>query len=65
MPNKIADNRRRVVYIEEKENWDLICQKARQEGISPSAIVRVAVRQMCEKLRAKPETRFIAPIFDA
>ena len=65
MPNKIADSRRRVVYIEEKKNWELICLKAKEEGISPSVIIRIAVSQMCKKLRENKNARFIAPIFDA
>jgi hypothetical protein len=64
MPNKIADNRRRVVYLEEKENWELLVEVARYNGIAPSSIIRVAVNQMCEKLRENPKTRFIRPIFD-
>jgi len=64
MPNKIADNRRRVVYIEEKENWDLIKEVAKKNGLKPAAILRVAVHQMCEKLRQNPNARFITPIFD-
>jgi len=64
MPNKISDDRRRVVYIEEKENWETLKQAAAFNGIPPSAIIRVAVQQMCEKLRENPKTRFIRPIFD-
>jgi len=63
MPNKLSDHRRRVVYIEEKENWDLIKEHAKKNGIPPSAIIRVAVHQMCEKLRENPTARFINPIF--
>jgi hypothetical protein len=64
MPNKIADHRRRVVYIEEKENWEIIKKVAKFNGIPPSAIIRVATNQMCEKLREHPNTRFIQPIFE-
>ena len=64
MPNKIADTRRRVVYIEEKENWDLLKEVAKRNGISPALIIRLSVAQMCEKLRQNPGTQFIKPIFD-
>jgi len=63
MPNKIADHRRRVVYIEEKENWDLLVGVAKKNGISPAQIIRLAVGQMCDKLREFPNTSFIQPIF--
>jgi hypothetical protein len=63
MPNKIADHRRRVVYIEEKENWDIMCEVAKLNGIPPSAVVRAATHQICEKLRQNPKVRFIQPIF--
>ena len=64
MPNKIADHRRRVVYIEEKENWDIIKRAADYNGIPPSAIIRVATHQLCQKLRDFPKTRFIQPLFE-
>jgi len=64
MPNKLADHRRRIVYIEEKENWEIIKQAAKVNGIPPSAIIRVAVHQMCEKLRQNPKARLIQPIFE-
>lgn len=64
MPNKIADHRRRVVYIEEKDNWNLMSKFAKKDGIKPSDIIRQATHQMCEKLRENPNTRFMAPIFD-
>lgn len=64
MPNKIADHRRRVVYIEEKENWDLLKEVAAYNGLKPAALIRVAVNQLCEKLRDNPKTRFIKPIFE-
>jgi hypothetical protein len=64
MPNKLADHRKRVVYIEEKENWEILKAVAKYNGIAPSAIIRVAVNQMCEKLRENPKTRFIQPIFE-
>jgi len=63
MPNKLSDNRRRVVYIEEKENWAVIVEVAKYNGIPPSAIVRAATHMMVEKLRENPKTRFIQPIF--
>lgn len=64
MPNKLADHRRRIVYIEEKENWETLVKAAKYNGIPPSAIIRVAVHQMCEKLRENPNTKFIRPIFE-
>ena len=64
MPNKIADHRRRVVYIEEKENWDLLKEVAKYNGLAPAALIRVAVQQLCDKLRENPKTKFIRPIFD-
>jgi len=63
MPNKISDNRRRVVYIEEKENWELIKKAADKAGISPSSLVRAATQQLCDKLRDDPNFRVILPIF--
>jgi len=63
MPNKLAAHRRRVVYIEEKENWEVIQEVAKFNGIPPSAIIRAATHMMCEKLRQNPHTRFIRPIF--
>jgi len=65
MPNKIADTRRRVVYIEEKENWELMKVVAKYNGIPPSAIIRAATHMICEKLRENPKTRFIKPIFES
>lgn len=64
MPNKIADHRRRVVYIEEKDNWELMKKVAKKNNIPPSAIIRVATAQMCEQLRKHPNTRFVQPIFE-
>jgi hypothetical protein len=64
MPNKLADHRRRVVYIEEKENWDILVEAAKYNGIPPSAIIRIAVHQMCEKLKENPKAKLIRPIFD-
>lgn len=63
MPNKIADHRRRVVYIEEKEIWDLFKEIARKNGLQPSALIRAATFALAEKLRDNPNTRFIQPIF--
>lgn len=65
MPNKIADHRRRVFYIEEKENWELMKLVAKKNGIPPSAIIRAATHAMCEQLRKYPNTRFVQPIFEA
>jgi hypothetical protein len=64
MPNKVADHRRRVVYIEEKDNWNLMSKFAKKDGTKPSIIIREATRQMCKMLRENPNTRFTAPIFD-
>lgn len=64
MPNKIADHRRRVVYIEEKENWELLKEVAKYNGLKPATLIRVATQQLCEKLRDNPKTRFIKPIFE-
>ena len=64
MPNKMADHRRRVVYIEEKENWETLKLAAKVNGIPPSAIIRVATQQICEKLRQNPTARLIQPLFD-
>jgi len=63
MPNKISDDRRRVVYLEEKENWEMMKKVAKREGVSPSTLVRIATAQLVEKLKANPNTRFIVPIF--
>jgi len=60
----MADHRRRVVYIEEKENWETLKQAAKFNGIPPSAIIRVATHQICEKLRQHPNARLIQPIFE-
>jgi hypothetical protein len=51
MPNKIADHRRRVCYIEEKDHWEDIKKAARKIGISPSNLIRMATLQLCEKLQ--------------
>jgi len=64
MPNKVADHRRRVVYIEERDNWDTLVKAGKYNGIAPAQIIRIAVNQICEKLRENPKTRFIQPIFD-
>jgi hypothetical protein len=64
MPNKIADYRRKVNYIEEKENWDILVKVAKKNRTRPSTIIRAAVHQMCQKLLENPKTRFIQPIFD-
>jgi hypothetical protein len=64
MPNKIADHRRRVVYIEEIEVWDLFKEVATKNGLLPSALIRAATFALAEKLRKNPNTRFIQPIFE-
>lgn len=64
MPNKIADHRRRVVYIEEKDIWDLFKEVAKKNGLQPSALIRAATYALAEKLHENPNTRFIKPIFE-
>jgi hypothetical protein len=64
MPNKIADHRCRITYIEERENLRIIKEIAKKNGIAPSAIIRAATHQMCEKLKQYPNTRFVTPIFE-
>jgi len=51
MPNKIADHRRRVCYIEERDHWEEIKKAARKIGMSPSNLIRMATLQLCEKLQ--------------
>jgi hypothetical protein len=63
MPNKMSDKRRRVVYIEDKDKWELIKEAAAREGVSPSSLVRIATQQLCEKLK-DPKFRVIKPLFE-
>jgi hypothetical protein len=64
MPNKIADNRRRVVYNEEKVVWKIFETAAKYNGIKPSNIIRMATHQMAEWIEQNPKGRLVAPIFD-
>lgn len=63
MPNKMSDKRRRVAYIEEKENWELLKKAAAREGVSPSTLIRIATQQLCEKAK-DPNFRIIKPLFE-
>ena len=63
MPNKMSDKRRRVVYIEDKDKWELIKRAAAREGVSPSLLVRIATQQLCDKL-TDPNFRIIKPLFE-
>jgi len=63
MPNKLSDKRRRVVYIEDKDKWEIIKEAAAREGVSPSSLVRIATHQLCEKLK-DPKFRVIKPLFE-
>lgn len=62
MPNRIADHRRKVAYIEEKETYAAIQQIAKQSGLSPSDIIRIATQQLMETHRKDPNARLIIPL---
>ena len=63
MPNKIADDRRRVVYIEEKDKWELLQKTARMHGTEPSTLVRIATHYLCTQIKNDPNFRIVLPLY--
>jgi hypothetical protein len=58
MPNRIADSRRRVVYIEDKDVWETLTKIAKKTGQTPSNIVRSLTRTFAEMNKDVPEGHF-------
>jgi hypothetical protein len=56
MPNKIADHRKRVVYIEDKDVYEELSEYAKNFSktgieIKPSDLLRLATKQLIRHLR--------------
>jgi hypothetical protein len=58
MPNRISDSRRRVVYIEDKDVWEILQDIAKKTGVTPSTLVRSLTRSFAEKTKKVPEGYF-------
>ena len=63
MPNQISEDRRKVVYLEEKVIWDELNAHAEKHGLKPSNLIRMATRQLIEKL-SNPNARLVFQIYD-
>ena len=63
MPNQISEDRRKVVYLEEKEIWEELTAHAEKHGLKPSNLIRMATRQLIDKLK-QPNTRLVFQIYD-
>lgn len=64
MPNQISEDRRKVVYLEEKEVWEQLQVHADKTGLNPSILIRMATRQLVDKLN-KPNAKLIFQIYDS
>lgn len=53
MPNQLAEDKRRVSYIEYKENYAIIKALAAQEHLEVSDILRKAVREFLARSAPK------------
>jgi hypothetical protein len=58
MTNRIAESRRRVVYIEDKDVWEILQDFAKKTGVTPSTLVRSLTRNFAEKTKKVPEGYF-------
>lgn len=56
--NRIAEGRRRVVYIEDKDVWETLTKIAKKTGQTPSNIVRSLTRTFADMNKEVPEGHF-------
>lgn len=52
-----------MVYLEEKVIWDELNAHAEKHGLKPSNLIRMATRQLIEKL-SNPNARLVFQIYD-
>jgi len=59
MPNKLADNRRRAVFIVDSSDYNELEDYANKMGFTASVMLREAVYRLAQELREKNRTILI------
>lgn len=59
MPNKLADNRRRAVFIVDTPDYTELEKYAKKMGFTASVLMREAVYRLAQELREKQKTILI------
>lgn len=59
MPNKLADNRRRAVFIVDTPDYNELEKYAKKMGFTASVLMREAVYRLAQELREEQKTILI------
>ena len=59
MPNKLADNRKRAVFIVDKSDYAELENYAKTMGFTSSVLMREAVYRLAQELRQQGQTKLI------